>query len=241
MTLIIVTGERGSGKTLYVTRKMLKSKRPIFSTFNIKTPNYEPLTLLKLLNLGKLQCELALDEGYTLIESRTSMKYQNQFMSYLAFQLRKSNRNIFITATDEMSIDVRYRRSWDFWVECRRIPNEYINYKKWDFQFTVNNKILNQVNQYMMPYERGKRYFPYYNTYEIVEPTSKSKIEFEILKSEPEQFFNKATKIYHQIKSDLPINKKITHDYLSVKLMKYNIDPSWEKIIYMIVNNHLIV
>ncbi len=44
-------------------------------------------------------------------------KYTNLFLSYIVFQLRKTKRNIFVTVQEVSSIDIRYRRQWDYYLE----------------------------------------------------------------------------------------------------------------------------
>ena len=82
---------------------------------------------------------VALDEGYTLLEARTSAKYINLFLSYMVFQLRKTERNIFVTCQEVSSIDIRYRRQWDYYVQCSRVFDD-IDSNLWDFKYKIFDK-----------------------------------------------------------------------------------------------------
>jgi len=204
MPLTQVYGPRGSGKTLFILIICyLFSRRPVISNFKMKIPNrYVPLSLIKLLYLPK-HIELVMDEAYSMIDSRISMSYVNVFCTYLAYQLRKTDINIFLTVIQLSSIDVRYREEWDYRVYCERIPNGHENWKLWDFSYTIADFRTKTVSVWTIKYQDVKWFFDLYDTYEIIEPRMKSRITFEILKSDPVQLINRAKEITKEIYSSL--------------------------------------
>ena len=93
MPLTLIIGYRGSGKSLLMVKLIKNKKRLCYSNFRLNLDNYHSLRLIDMLRLPD-NINVLLDEGYTWLESRTSTKYINLFMSYIVFQLRKTNRNI---------------------------------------------------------------------------------------------------------------------------------------------------
>lgn len=178
----------------------LFSSRPVLSNFKVKLPRYIPLSLVKLLYLPK-HVELLMDEAYSMIDSRISMSYVNVFCTYLAYQLRKTDTNIYLTVIQLSSIDVRYREEWDYRVHCERIPNNSDDWHLWDYSYAIADFRTNTSSVWVVKYEDAKLFFQMYDTYEIIEPRMKSRITYEILKSDPILLINQAKVITKDIYS----------------------------------------
>lgn len=234
MPLILIVGQRGSGKTLLIVKLMKNVKRPIYSNFEIKHKYYRKLKIIDFLDM-KPNCEILLDEGYTWVESRSSMKYQNLFASYIVFQLRKTNRNIYVTVQDISTIDIRYRKQWDYLIQCKRVTNSKIEEKEWDFKYKIYDKKKQSSKQLVLPYSKAKGLFDLYDTNEIVPVSSKSRIEYEILKTEPMEFFARSLEIYNKLKGNL--NPGVTKEFVKFLLLRHGMDEIWSNIIYLLAKN----
>lgn len=234
--IIKVLGKRGSGKSLICMIYALYNSSYIYNyaNYHLKSKTYRPLTLLQLLDLPN-KCNVLIDEGYTWLESRTSMKYINLFLSYIMFQLRKSRRNIYITAQDDSTIDIRFREHWDYKIDCERVDNG-LPKPCWDFRYTITRNDDLATTTMRFSYFDMYPYFHLFDTYEIVEPTSKSRIELELLKTEPKQFFDKANQIFDIVKTS---TIKYSKEAIKYSLILNNFDPAWTDIIHLIANNSI--
>lgn len=239
---ILVVGLKGAGKNLIITiiESQLPKKKK-FSTFELKLPGYQPLTLVGMLNLPE-GVIVNIDEAYTWIESRHSSKYINVYLSHLNFQLRKSNRDFFITAQLMSSIDKRFREHYDYIIYCSRLPNENPNWEYWDFFYIFVNNITNQSSALGLSYEDAVPFFKYFDTYEIQEAPAKSRMIYELLKTDPLKKLAYSIKITNKL---MPyFDKKrfptigVTKDLVKIALMKVNQDEIWSNDCYLILKNY---
>lgn len=236
----IILGHRGSGKNLFLTIMVLLSPLISFSNCKIKSGKYRPLTILGLYDLPEY-CNIILDEAYAWIDARSSQKTINKHLSYLNFQLRKTKRDIFLTAQDQMSIDVRFRRIWDYLVICERVDNGNPDNELWDFQYTLFIQSTGFISSpKVLPYNDAKRYFEYFDTYEMVDIPERSKIEYELLKSEPIQYLTRASKMAVELKKSLFLNS-YTIDDISLGLLALGYDEIWTKIVHKIINKKITI
>ena len=233
--LTIIQGYRGSGKSLLVVMLLEASNRKIFSNFKINYPSYEKLTQSMLLNIND-NCEIVMDEAYVWLESRSSMKYTNIFSSHVAFQLRKTQRNIFAIIQQVSTIDKRYREEWDFFIECERIPNDQENHNLWDFKYTIYNQKFKTNCSFKVEYERVIPYFKLFDTNEIVKVPAHSRMEYEMLKSEPFLWAKRANTIMKIIQKSKYTFTKPTKSAIEFSLIMNNFDAIWSKPIYIIIN-----
>ena len=225
--LVFLLGNNGSGKTYLLVYFATKFKNLIYSNFRIEIDNYIPLTIIDLLNLDKLkEGNIFLDEAYTWLESRTSGNALNLLTSYLIYQKRKRHLDIYLTAQMFSSIDKRARYLANIVIEC--LPR--INLKKDDFYYIYNDIDTNREISFMIPYKIAKNYFKYYNTYEIIEPQKKSRLEFNILKDNPKAMLKKIREISKIIK---PMLKIITHDSIKTSLLLKGYELGYEKYLYI--------
>lgn len=239
---ILVVGIKGSGKNTIIAIIETKiKKKPIYSTFKLDHPMYKPLSLVGMLNLPS-KVLLNIDEAYTWLESRHSSKYTNIYLSHVNLQLRKSDRDIFITAQMLSSIDKRFREHYDYMVHCSRMPNENKDWRKWDFLFIFKNNITGQISPMGLKYEDAKPYFKLFDTYEIQEAPAKSRMIFELLKTEPDRLLSESIRFANIIKSDFDTKKypniTPTKDLVTASLMRHKIDAIWTKNVHLILNNY---
>ncbi len=245
----LLLGYKGSGKSLFPQVVLRDSEVDIYSNMWMDHPKYHPLELHQILKLPR-GVNIILDEGYTLIESRRSSSYLNLIGTYVAFQLRKTDSNIFVTAQDPSSLDKRYRSQWDYVVECMRVPSMFEifegeiidsvdlnnDWKTWDFLYVVTSKKEGCSTDWILPYEEAVPYFSKYDTYEIVDPIFQSRIAYEALKGKPKLRLEYAAKMIPDIK---PLLNKITKGAVEVALNYCGYDEVWAKQCYLLLHERL--
>lgn len=167
MTLTIVLGGLGSGKTCLLTFLALKHDEnagQVWANYSISCENYHYLRPEDLLKLG--QGDMAnIDEAYNWLEARTSSKGTNRYLSYIVYQSRKRDLKINLTAQMISSIDVRFRTMADIIVQCEKKSNR--------FAYTVNLATSKgfKVKHFAIPFTLAEeKIWPYYDTFEIIDP-----------------------------------------------------------------------
>lgn len=253
MPSIVICGWRGSGKNVFMVNRALKSKRPVYANFKINIPNWNRLTLVKLLDIEE-NCDLFIDEAYNWLESRTSMKYTNTFSSHVLFQLRKTDRNIYTTVQDFSTIDIRFRKQWDWKVNCERDPGKFFedNYDWiikeiiakpflkeedfYDFIYHIEHRKSGSLNSYRYKYELGQKLFSLFNTNEIIEFPNKSRIKYEVLKTEPRLLLKESLRLAKIIKPKL---NNITRESTRFALNSINQADIWAKDVYLILKGSI--
>lgn len=232
MPLTLVLGPRGSGKNTFMNKVVKRSVRPVYSNFKMNHPNYRHLSYGGLLFIPK-HIELLMDEFYNLADSRKSMSVFNIFCSYIAFQLRKTDTNIFVSAQQLGSIDIRYRNEWDYIVICERIDNGNLDWRLWDFGYTVYDKRQGTYRSWMIGYDDIKKTFGDFDTNEIVEPKNKSRLIHDILKNEPRLYLAKGIEICKVIKK----NSKVRNQKeIKIALLRNDYDMVWSSLCSLILN-----
>ncbi|GAH49272.1 unnamed protein product, partial [marine sediment metagenome] len=105
-----------------------------------------------------------------------------------------------------------------------------------DFHYTYSDLDSEIVFSFIIPFDIAKKYFKYYNTYEIIDSYLKSKLEFELLKDDPIAMIEKLKEISKVIKPDL---KKITHDNINIALLLNRFDLGYQKYIYYFLKGNI--
>jgi hypothetical protein len=162
MTLINIVGDVRTGKTLFATYLAKIEKRPVFSNYKIDLPNYKHLTPELLFNINFASLSL-IDEAYAWLESRTSGRDINKYMSYILFQSGKRGIDIVLTDQLESTIDIRYRRMVNFEVHTEKVSDGFI-YRI----FKINRYKGYKLRTFFMSYEFATTIFPLYETLEII-------------------------------------------------------------------------
>jgi len=164
--LIAIFGDRGSGKSLLLTRFALKSNLPFFSNYKIyadneKTkfhPRYNELHPEEILKFNANPKEILITEAYEYFESRLGMGAFQRYMSYTIFQSRKKNSHFIIDSQLDDSIDHRFTRLCDYIIvaECEHDG----------FQYYCSNKKF--VNSFFIPFKQAEKFWDKYDSWEIV-------------------------------------------------------------------------
>ena len=128
------------------------------------------------------------------------------------------------------SIDIRLREQSDIVVECKRIND--------GFQYTFRDSRNRKISTFILPFNKAKKYFPIYDTYEIVEPNHKEALEYNLLLQYPSRLLEKVKEIAEAIKDKI---KKITHDSIKATLLLNGYNTSYEKYIYLYLKEGLTV
>lgn len=231
--LTIVTGPRGGGKNNFVYRMALCSPGPIYSNFLIRSQKFHRIDLIDLLKLYRsTKLTLCIDEPYAWMDSRQSMSYINVYMGFIAFQLRKTDMNIFVSLTQLSSLEKRYRDEWDYLVECKRLDNGSGDWRTWDFLYAILDSKRENIQEYIMPYVEASKWFGGYDTKEIIVPRNISRMEYEIYKQDPEQFFKRGLEISNSIKSYV---RDLTRDGIELTLLNLGYDQVWGGLVYKIL------
>lgn len=158
--LTTILGNLGSGKTLLMVILAYYADKPIVANFNIQFDDkeVEEFNLNRFLQADYENCVILLDEAYTYLESRISGSELNRIMSYILFQSRKKNVELYITAQLLSSLDKRYRELSDLFIIAN--PNEanfryFMVFDNKEFQFALNK-------------QKVTPFFSCYNTNEVI-------------------------------------------------------------------------
>ena len=189
--LYLFEGDVRSGKTLRATIKAYRytkrfPNRNIYSNYklNIKFfPNFKALKPEMLFGINE-PCLILIDEIYAWIESRTSGKDINLYMSYILFQSGKRGMDFIITAQLESTFDLRYREMINFITECQKIlknprgnPSDVGNILGF---FYSEQKITRhgryRPKRYFLRIASAIKYFQMYDTLEKIDPIDKELI-----------------------------------------------------------------
>jgi hypothetical protein len=161
MTLYHAIGDVGSGKTLWTTWLAKHESRSVYSNYKIKIPNYHPLKP-ETLNTIEEPALIIVDEAYRWLESRTSGRVINRYMSYKIFQSRKKERDYALTDQLEETVDVRYRLMTNFEIHCHHIIDigfQYVIFKNSAFKAYRPVSVI-------MPYSEAEKLYPLFDSWE---------------------------------------------------------------------------
>lgn len=162
ISLIIIYGDIGSGKTLLATAIAVNEKdRDIYSNYKIKCDRWNNLEPQMLYGINKPTLAI-LDEAYSYLESRMSGKDINRYLSYILFQSRKRHIDFILTAQLLSTIDLRYKGLADTYIYAERTKNSF-NYVAM-FPGRRSRRI------FTMPFDIAGKYFTLYDTFEKVDP-----------------------------------------------------------------------
>jgi len=219
--IITLDGDNGTGKTSYLAFLSTLIDKPIWSNFELPLhPYYSELDMYKIITLGKKGHRyesfpnglvIFFDEAYTWLEARLSSRIENIYLSWKTnYQWRKRWLDVYLTFQDLASIDLRFRNPirWDIQLvfEYRDVDSKdpfVVNY----YRPKRNNKRRKKpYYRIIYPYEFMAKYFNHFNTREIVEPPNMAKIEWSLIKDNPDLkklILNDIyDKIYPQVKND---------------------------------------
>jgi len=224
--LPIVRGSLGSGKTLFLVieacRLHLAGKK-IYANFNLKFPDgkkAEHLTI-DLLTPDLKNCVVLIDEAYAWLESRTSMKSLNRYMSYILFQSRKRDLDIYLTTQLISTIEMRYQNLADHLITARFI-NSHSVYTKRLFQYDVisytpSGKKIRRI--FTITFDKARKYFDLYDTKEVIAVDKEKDYRYETLKRNDKKYNQKLLELASEV-MDVLQDTKATKDTVRVSLLE---------------------
>jgi hypothetical protein len=180
MSLTNIVSDVRSGKTLWATILALTEKsyanargfepRPVLANYKIEIPNWRSLRPQMLHNID-YSCLVILDEAWAWLEARRSGTPIHIFMSSILFQSGKTGIDIVLTDQIEGTIDKRYRLLMNYRVECENLGEGvgFIYY----FQKRIKGGFTEPTVKFL-PYSEAEKVFPFYNTYELINPMDDS-------------------------------------------------------------------
>lgn len=133
--VVMITGSRGSGKSLFMTAlavadlrkgKSVWSNMPVKVVGTVRKKYNLPLLKTKPLDMDAfyaLSEELqdgvvCIDEAQNMGDSRASLTLKNRLLNAIIAQVRKRSLNVYFTVQDPSWVDVRLRFATDVEVEC---------------------------------------------------------------------------------------------------------------------------
>lgn len=163
-------GKMGSGKTLSMTRELLKYKSRgyrIISNYGLSFP-HEKLDFGDLFLMAEEQTPLgnvviALDEVHILLDSRSGMSNTNKVVSFWLNQTRKMKVALFYTTQHAHQIDKRLRANTNIFVFC-----EGLHVTKGGRRYFICYNELTDGDYFKRDIFVGDPYFRYYNTDEVI-------------------------------------------------------------------------
>jgi len=162
----MILGDRGSGKSLLLTRFLLKSNKPFFSNYKVYEDNkktklhsrYNELHPEELLHLQVDSANVGITEAYEYFESRLGMGAFQRYMSYITFQTRKRKLSVYIDTQLDDTIDHRFTRLCDY-----IIISEATNY---GFHYYCSNKKV--INEFSIKFEQAEKFWDKYDSWEVI-------------------------------------------------------------------------
>lgn len=225
-TLVIVNGSLGSGKTLFLVIdgcRLHSNNKTIYSNFNLKFPDgkkAKKLTL-DLLTPELNNCTVLIDEAYAWLESRTSMKSINRYLTYILFQSRKRNLDFYLTTQLTSTIEMRFQNLADHQVTARFIKAHSL-YSKSVFlyevkSYTTSGKIIKRM--FTMDFKIAKNYFELYDTREVIRVDKEADYMYELLKRNKKKYNEKLNSLASEV-MDILQGTKVTKDTVRVSLLE---------------------
>lgn len=203
----LVVGHLGSGKTLFLTLLGKASPhRPIYANFNLNLKTAKQITVEDLESIT--EGLILIDEAYLWLESRVSSSAINRYMSYMIFQSRKRNFDIFISSQLSSAIDLRFR-----FLEDLRVYAIGFNTAKESFPFLLSG--WGRLRTFHLPIEKAKMLFPLYDTmqYPKLKPTI----------YEPKRYNKEVEAVIRRITKEYPHPEKLTRLMVRDYLLEKNI------------------
>ncbi len=169
-------GDMGSGRTLGAVIQIVKELKSgkyqkVLSNIKLNVPQYEPLILEKLLPDAFNSSTQPLTNSIVFIDnaeisgwlsSRVSMSKVNRLITYFLAMQRRFNNLVILTARHPRNVDLRIRNQTT-WLKCNYI-------KTGRPRFTLGRVYRNGVLAVYGHIKKEKKYFKYFDTFEIPNP-----------------------------------------------------------------------
>lgn len=123
MTIHLILGRQGSGKTLYLVRKALECKnanKKVYANFHLNF-KYNKIKYEDIINCKLTDCVTLLDEIHLILPARNSLSKTNRLIcdNFLSMA-RKQNNEIYGTTQTARKVDVRFREEADYVYFCTK-------------------------------------------------------------------------------------------------------------------------
>jgi len=226
--LPIIRGTLGSGKTLFMVIEGCRLHaigKKIYANFNLKFPDgkkAEKLTI-DLLTPDLSDCVVLIDEAYAWLESRTSMKSLNRYLTYILFQSRKRNLDFYLTTQLISAIEMRFQNLADHLITARLINiNSRSAYSKKQFQYDVisytpSGKRIRRI--FTISFDKARKYFDLYDTREVIAVDKEKDYMYELLKRNDKKYTQKLLELASEV-MDVLQDTKATKDTVRVSLLE---------------------
>lgn len=164
--LILILGDRGSGKTLLLTRFVLKNIFPFYSNYKVYEDDskkelhhlYNELHPEELLHLDMKPKKIAITEAYEYFESRLGMGSFQRYMSYIVFQSRKRGMDFIIDTQLDDTIDHRYTRLCDYIIVAEAMD--------YGFHYFCTDK--RTIKEFDINFRQAEKFWGKYDSWEVV-------------------------------------------------------------------------
>jgi hypothetical protein len=123
--------------------------------------------------IGLRNACVGIDEAYHWLESRTSSKNINRWLSYIQFQSRKVDVDYLISAQLVSTVDLRWREMADYVVKCQSLGDWFVYTM---FHVLDADHVTRKVFT-VRKKEMWELVGPFYDTTEIVDPLDADLLE----------------------------------------------------------------
>ena len=169
--IVGIQGGLGSGKTLLMTRYLVKdfwSGRSVVANYGLRKIDYSVLNMSDLLNkeVDLQDVSVGIDEFTVFADCRTSMS--NKLITYFILQTRKRNVCLYYTTQDFGMLDKRILRHTHLFITADKVDDEGFRL------YTV----IDARDRIARPSEfvlRINPWFDYFDTNEIIMPLENKK------------------------------------------------------------------
>lgn len=132
MTIHLILGRQGSGKTLFLVKLALaefqKKNRKIYANFKLNF-DFNQINYSDIINCRLIDCITLLDEVHLILPARLSMRAVNvEICDSFLSMARKQNNEIYGTTQTMRKVDIRFREEADYIYYCTKFA--YLN-NKW--------------------------------------------------------------------------------------------------------------
>lgn len=217
--LIIILGDRGTGKTLYLTRIALTSKYPFYANYKIygdkkKTKlhsKYNELFPEEILMMDATPKRILITEAYEYFESRLGMGSFQRYMSYTVFQSRKRYIDFVIDTQLENTIDQRFLKLCDYVILS--------DIEDWGFHYYISDK--RNIREFGITFKEAEKFWDFYDSWEISLTPQVQKLGVEIglnNKSKVKEMLKKLEKRFWEEYPNIE-EKRITHPVIESFLL----------------------
>lgn len=232
MSVSLIDGWIGKGKTLLMTYFATIVDKPVYANYQIDIPNFRTLSpeILPEINEPSL---ILIDEAYTWLESRKSMSNISIYLSYILYQSRKRGLDFILTVQDISSVDIRFRNHADYIIHAEGLKDDVYRYS-----MTRGRKSDRKVNL-SLSMDKAKEIYKIYDTMQMVNPIDENMISD--IATNPEILNNRIDEIVDKIEQTFPPDFKITKPIIKDFCLREKLPHKYADMIYnrMITNRLL--